>query len=62
MPNINEFLSKKPVEFSALEEVPGKKPCSKCEEFSESAFWDSVNFIMKWKCKNDHLNEVKVNL
>jgi hypothetical protein len=62
MPNINEFLNKKDSEFANLETVPGKKPCSKCEEFSDSSFWDPINFTMNWKCKNGHVNQVKVNL
>jgi hypothetical protein len=62
MPNINEFLNSKDSEFSNLEEIAGQKPCSKCEEFSSSYFWDASSFTMNWKCKSGHPNQVKVNL
>jgi hypothetical protein len=56
MPNLNEFLGKKESikEENLIEELPGSKPCSKCDLDVEGGFWDPQNLIMKWTCSDGH--------
>ena len=56
MPNLNEFLKKEQVKEidSAFEELPGVRPCSKCEIDVDGGLWDSKNLIMKWTCSDGH--------
>jgi hypothetical protein len=56
MPNLNEFLNKKDQEKkeSLLEDLPGVKPCSKCDIDVDGGFWDPENLIMTWTCSQGH--------
>jgi len=56
MPDLNEFLNKKDQKEndSTFEELPGIKPCSKCEIDVDGGLWDPENLIMKWTCSNGH--------
>ena len=56
MPNLNEFLKKEQVKEidSTFEELPGVRPCSKCEIDVDGGLWDAENLIMKWTCSNGH--------
>ena len=56
MPNLNEFLKKEQVKEidSTFEELPGIRPCSKCEIDVDGGLWDSKNLIMKWICSAGH--------
>ena len=62
MPNLNEFLKKEEQEQinSTFEELPGIKPCSKCEIDVDGGLWDSENLIMKWTCPEGHETVYKV--
>jgi len=56
MPNLNEFLKKeerKQID-STFEDLPGIRPCSKCEIDVDGGLWDSENLIMKWTCSKGH--------
>ena len=56
MPNLNEFLNKEePKEInSTFENLPGLRPCSKCDIDVDGGLWDSKNLIMKWTCSSGH--------
>jgi hypothetical protein len=56
VPNLNEFLKKEQVKEidSTFEELPGVRPCSKCEIDVDGGLWDSKNLIMKWTCSKGH--------
>lgn len=56
MPNLNEFLNKKEQKGkdSTFEELPGIRPCSKCEIDVDGGLWDPENLIMKLTCSNGH--------
>ncbi len=56
MPNLNEFLKKEePKEInSTFEDLPGIKPCSKCNIDVDGGLWDPENLIMKWTCSEGH--------
>ena len=56
MPNLNEFLKKEePKQInSTFEELPGIKPCSKCDVDVDGGLWDPENLIMKWTCPEGH--------
>jgi len=63
MPNIKDFIGPKPEkeDINNLEKIIGLKPCSKCELDSNEYYWDPINFLITWTCKNGHLNTIKVN-
>jgi hypothetical protein len=56
VPNLNEFLKKEePKEInSTFEDLPGIKPCSKCNIDVDGGLWDPENLIMKWTCSEGH--------
>jgi hypothetical protein len=56
VPNLNEFLKKEePKQInSTLEDLPGIKPCSKCDVDVDGGLWDPENLIMKWTCPEGH--------
>jgi len=56
MPNLNEFLKKEePKQInSTFEDLPGIKPCSKCDVDVDGGLWDPENLIMKWTCPKGH--------
>lgn len=56
MPNLNEFLNKEePKEInSTFENLPGLRPCSKCDIDVDGGLWDPENLIMKWTCSSGH--------
>jgi hypothetical protein len=56
MPNLNEFLKKEePKQInSTFEDLPGIKPCSKCDVDVDGGLWDPENLIMKWTCLEGH--------
>ncbi len=56
MPNLNEFLKKEePKQInSTFEDLPGIKPCSKCDVDVDGGLWDPENLIMKWTCPEGH--------
>jgi hypothetical protein len=56
VPNLNEFLKKEePKQInSTFEELPGIKPCSKCDVDVDGGLWDPENLIMKWTCPEGH--------
>jgi hypothetical protein len=61
MPNLNEFFHKPEImRSSELEPIPGVKPCGKCEEDAQEAFWDPSKLILSWECPNGHPNQIKV--
>jgi hypothetical protein len=62
MPNLKEFFNKPEIlQKNGVEEIPGTKPCSKCDKDAEKAFWDPSTFIISWKCPDGHDNQFKVN-
>lgn len=63
MPNINEFVGPKPeiVHKVELERIMGNKPCAKCDEDVDEAFWNPIDLTMTWTCSNGHTNTFKVN-
>lgn len=62
MPNINEFFHQPEILHKAeLEKIGGIKPCSKCNENANEAFWDPVTLILAWECPSGHANQVKIN-
>jgi hypothetical protein len=56
VPNLNEFLKKEePKQInSTFEDLPGIKPCSKCDVDVDGGLWDPENLIMKWTCPEGH--------
>jgi len=62
MPDLNEFFDK-PAEEEPyeLEKMNGVRPCSKCEEDVNGAFWDPVELVMSWRCSKGHETIFKVN-
>jgi hypothetical protein len=56
VPNLNEFLKKEEKEQinSTFDELPGIRPCSKCEIDVDGGWWDPENLIMKWTCPAGH--------
>jgi hypothetical protein len=56
VPNLNEFLKKEePKEInSTFEDLPGIKPCSRCNIDVDGGLWDPENLIMKWTCSEGH--------
>jgi hypothetical protein len=56
VPNLNEFLNKEePKEInSTFENLPGLRPCSKCDIDVDGGLWDPENLIMKWTCSSGH--------
>jgi hypothetical protein len=56
VPNLNEFLKKEePKQInSTFEDLPGIKPCSKCDFDVDGGLWDPENLIMKWTCPEGH--------
>lgn len=62
MPNLNEFLKKEEQKIidSTFENLPGIKPCSKCELDVDGGLWDPENLIMKWTCSSGHETVHKV--
>jgi hypothetical protein len=56
MPKLDEFFNKETLvaNDSTFEELPGKKPCSKCDIDVDGGLWDFKNLIMKWTCSNGH--------
>ncbi len=62
MPDLNEFFDK-PIkeEPYELEKMNGVRPCSKCEEDVNGAFWDPVELVMSWRCSKGHETIFKVN-
>jgi hypothetical protein len=62
MPNLNDFIyPKEKLARPELEKVIGEKPCSKCEENVQEAWWDPSNLEMSWTCKNGHENKHRFN-
>lgn len=62
MPKINEFFQKPEILHKKnLEEIPGTKPCGKCNQDAQKSFWDPENLIMSWQCPDGHSNQHKVN-
>ena len=62
MPNLNEFFDKKEKVFKAeMEFLAGQRPCSKCDENVEGAYWDASELTMHWKCSAEHENIYRVN-
>ncbi len=64
MPSLNEFLNKKNQEGkvnSTFDNLPGVRPCSKCEEDVDGGLWDPENLIMTWKCSKGHESSFRVN-
>lgn len=61
MPDLNEFFKKdEPLKPYELEKIPGLKPCGKCNEDVNGAFWDPIELVMSWRCSKGHENIVKV--
>ena len=62
MPDLNEFFNKpdEKIEHSNLEKLGGVRPCSKCDEDVEGAFWDALDMIMSWRCSKGHETVFKV--
>lgn len=64
MPDLNEFLTSKPTEelkSYKLEDLPGVRACSKCDENVNGAFWDPIELVMSWRCSKGHETVFKVN-
>ena len=62
MPNLNEFLNKEePKEInSTFENLPGLRPCSKCDIDVDGGLWDPDLLTMKWTCSSGHENTFQV--
>ena len=62
MPDLNEFFNKpdEKVERYNLEKLGGVRPCSKCYEDVEGAFWDALDMVMSWRCSKGHETVFKV--
>jgi hypothetical protein len=63
MPDLNEFFNKpdeKNNEPYELEKIPGIRPCSKCDEDVNEAFWDPIDMVMSWRCSKGHETIFKV--
>lgn len=62
MPNLNEFFHKPEIiHKTEWQNIPGVKPCSKCDEDADEAFWDPTTLTLSWQCPNGHANQVRVN-
>ena len=62
MPNLNEFLNKKPEKIKAydLEKISGLRACIKCDEDVNGALWDPIELVMSWRCSKGHETIFKV--
>jgi len=61
MPDLNEFFKGPEILHKVeLENIPGIKPCSKCDKNAEEAFWDPASLTMSWKCPDGHQSQVVV--
>ena len=62
MPDLNEFFNKTTEKLDQynLEKLSGKRPCSKCDEDVEGAFWDPLDMVMSWRCSKGHETIFKV--
>lgn len=62
MPNINEFLYKKEkILKPEMEKLAGFRGCTKCEDQVDGAFWDPIERVMSWTCKDGHENRFQVD-
>jgi hypothetical protein len=64
MPNINEFLNKStnknlPIDQRA-ELIEGLRPCSKCDLYVDSYYFNNQTMEMYWTCKDGHQTKHKV--
>jgi len=62
MPDLNEFFNKPTENLNPynLEKLGGERPCSKCDEDVEGAFWDPLDMVMSWICSKGHETIFKV--
>ncbi len=62
MPDLNEFFNKPTENLNTynLEKLGGERPCSKCDEDVEAAFWDPLDMVMSWRCSSGHETIFKV--
>jgi hypothetical protein len=62
MPNLNEFLNKKPEKFKPyeLEKLSGVRACIKCDEDVNGALWDPIELVMSWRCSKGHETTFRV--
>jgi len=58
MPNLNEFLSKSTIESVPLDDrvevIQQMRPCSKCDLYVDSYYFNNQIMEMYWKCKDGH--------
>lgn len=61
MPSLNQFFHKPElIRKEELQSIHGIKPCSKCKEDAEEAFWDPATLTLSWECPSGHKNQVRV--
>ena len=60
MPNLNEFISKKP-EDPSLQKVEESRPCASCDKDSEFYYWNEISMEMTWACPDNHKNSYRIN-
>jgi hypothetical protein len=60
MPNLDDFLKENTSKDYELENLPGVRACSKCDEDVSGASWDPIELVMSWKCSKGHDTIFKV--
>lgn len=60
MPNLNEFISKKP-EDPNLQKIQESRPCAFCNKDSEFYYWNEASMEMTWTCPDNHKNSYRIN-
>jgi hypothetical protein len=62
MPSLDDFLkeNKEDIKHYDLEDLPGVRACSKCDEDVNGAKWDPIDLVMSWRCSKGHETIFKV--
>ncbi len=64
MPDLNEFLNKSTIDTVPLDDrveiIDQMRPCSKCDIYVDSYYFNSRTMEMYWKCKDGHETRYKV--
>jgi len=59
---LDEFFKNYSVDSGGPEEIHGEFYCQLCPGYNSVATYHPDKKIVRWRCSNDHLNEVKEDL
>jgi hypothetical protein len=64
MPNLKEFFNKSTIDFalsdSRVELIEQMRPCSQCDMYVDSYYFNNETMEMYWECKDKHETRYKV--